>query len=160
MHERIVFANMSVEIGAKCGLIAPDAVTVVGASVGTVRGSLILSDATQQITFVRTGGPLAPDTYTVTLRSAANGFREPGGDFLDGDNDGTVGDDYSTTFTVTTPADEVVVAIADFARGYGQPVNVPRHTDAGIPLQRCTLHPSDAVLQPHRKGHPGIPLKG
>jgi 3-isopropylmalate/(R)-2-methylmalate dehydratase large subunit len=28
MHERIVFANMSVELGAKCGLIAPDAITV------------------------------------------------------------------------------------------------------------------------------------
>jgi 3-isopropylmalate/(R)-2-methylmalate dehydratase large subunit len=28
MHARIVFANMSVEIGAKCGLIAPDAETV------------------------------------------------------------------------------------------------------------------------------------
>jgi len=28
MHARIVFANMSVELGAKCGLIAPDAVTV------------------------------------------------------------------------------------------------------------------------------------
>jgi homoaconitate hydratase family protein len=26
-HERIIFANMSVEIGAKCGLIAPDATT-------------------------------------------------------------------------------------------------------------------------------------
>ena len=27
MHERIVFSNMSTEVGAKCGLIAPDAVT-------------------------------------------------------------------------------------------------------------------------------------
>ena len=28
MHERIIFANMSIEIGAKCGLIAPDRATV------------------------------------------------------------------------------------------------------------------------------------
>ena len=28
MHERIIFANMSTEIGAKCGLIAPDETTV------------------------------------------------------------------------------------------------------------------------------------
>lgn len=28
MHERIVFANMSVELGAKCGLIAPDQITL------------------------------------------------------------------------------------------------------------------------------------
>ena len=100
---------------------------------------MILSDGNRQITFVRTGGPLAADTYTVTLRSAANGFREPGGDLLDGNADGTVGDDYSTTFTVTAPpADEVVVGIPDFARGYGQAVNLPRNTDAGIPLTLST----------------------
>jgi homoaconitase/3-isopropylmalate dehydratase large subunit len=28
MHERIIFSNMSTEIGAKCGLIAPDQVTI------------------------------------------------------------------------------------------------------------------------------------
>src|SRR5690349_16252931 len=28
MHERIIFANMSTEIGAKCGLIAPDETTI------------------------------------------------------------------------------------------------------------------------------------
>ena len=28
MHERIVFPNMSTEIGAKCGLIAADDVTI------------------------------------------------------------------------------------------------------------------------------------
>ena len=28
VHARIVFANMSVEVGAKCGLIAPDQRTV------------------------------------------------------------------------------------------------------------------------------------
>ena len=37
-----------------------------------------------------------------------------------------------------SPADEVVVGIADFARGYGQPVNLPRNTDAGIPLTLST----------------------
>jgi hypothetical protein len=114
-------------------------VTVVGANIGTVRGSLILSAANRQIAFVRTGGPLAPDTYTVTLRSAANGFRDPGGQLLDGNADGTPGDTYTTVFTVVTPlADEVVVSIPDFARGYGQAVNLPRNTDAGLPITLST----------------------
>jgi hypothetical protein len=53
--------------------------------------------------------------------------------------DGTPGDSYTTTFVVAPPpADEVVVGIADFARGYGQPVDVPRNTDAGIPLTLST----------------------
>jgi hypothetical protein len=42
-------------------------------------------------------------------------------------------------FTVTSlPADDVVVRIPDFARGSGQPVNVPRNTDAGIPITLST----------------------
>jgi hypothetical protein len=121
------------------GLLGAADVMVVGTSSGTVRGSLILSAANQQITFVRTGGPLAADTYTVTLRSAVSGFREPGGGLLDGNADGTVGDDFTTIFTVAaSPADEVVVSISDFGRGYGQPVNLPRTTDAGVPITLST----------------------
>jgi hypothetical protein len=137
-NRAIGVADLNLYDSAAQSLGAAD-MTVVGATVGLVRGSLILSDANRQVTFVRTGGPLAADTYTVTLRSAANGFREPGGELLDGNADGTVGDDYSTTFTVTSPpSDEVFISIPDFARGYGQPVNLPRTTDAGIPVTLST----------------------
>jgi hypothetical protein len=63
-------------------LLGPSDAVLVGASVGVVRGSLIVSGDNRQVTFVCTGGPLVPDTYTVTLRSADNGFREPSGDLL------------------------------------------------------------------------------
>ena len=112
--------------------LGPADVTLVGASTGPVRGSLIVSPGNQSITFVKTGGLLPPDTYTLTLRSAANGFVDTFGGLLDGNKDGTPGDNYTTTFTVA-PSSARVVAIPDFARGPGQPVNVPA-TAAGLPL--------------------------
>ena len=47
--------------------LGPADVTLVGASTGPVRGSLIVTPGNQTITFVKTGGVLAPDTYTVDL---------------------------------------------------------------------------------------------
>mgnify|MGYP003694441867 CR=1 FL=1 len=41
-----------------------------------MRGSLILERMDIPWRSLRTGGPLAPDTYTVTLRSAASGLRD------------------------------------------------------------------------------------
>ena len=61
---------------------------------------MIVSANDQTITFVKTGGVLAADTYTVTFRSAANGFVDTSGNLLDGNADGTPGDNYVTTFTV------------------------------------------------------------
>ena len=45
---------------------APD-VTLVGLNTGAVRGSLVWDASTNTATFVKTGGVLAADTYTVTL---------------------------------------------------------------------------------------------
>ncbi len=50
---------------------SPD-VTVQGATSGAVKGSVVFSGTS--MTFVATGGTLAADTYTVTLRSATDGF--------------------------------------------------------------------------------------
>ncbi|MBN2133619.1 MAG: hypothetical protein JW741_29225, partial [Sedimentisphaerales bacterium] len=100
-------------------------VTVTGAAQGAVRGSLVVGADQRQITFVKTGGLLEPDTYTVTLFSGAARFREPSGGLLDGNADGTTGDDYQTTFTVAArPAGTVTVSLPDLARGAGQTVNV------------------------------------
>ncbi len=77
---------------------------------------------------------LPNDTYTVMLRSATNGFQDTNGNLLDGDGDGTPGDDFVTTFVVSNPSDAVVVSLPDFARGPGQVVNGTDGTD-GIPVR-------------------------
>ncbi|QEF98234.1 Cohesin domain protein [Stieleria maiorica] len=121
-------------------------VVLQGATSGTVRGSLVLGDAGRTVTFIRTGGPLVPDHYTVTLRSAADGFNDDQGDLLDGNEDGTAGDDFSRTFEIATPAAEgVTLGIADFARGAGQDVHLPRNGDVGIPVTLSTGHDVSSV---------------
>ncbi len=121
------------------GILGPADVTLIGDTTGTVRGSLILSANHRQATFVATGGPLAPDTYTVTLRSANNGFQDIAGNLLDGNSDGTPGDDFTSTFVITSgPANEVLVSVPDFTRGFGQTVDLPTNADAGIPVTLST----------------------
>jgi hypothetical protein len=105
------------------GLLGAADVTVVGNTVGKVNGSLVVHAAGDQVTFVKTGSALANDTYTVTLRSASNGFRNAA-HLLDGNADGTPGDDYVTTFTRNVASAAVTASIPDFARGHGQVVNV------------------------------------
>ncbi|REK17413.1 MAG: hypothetical protein DWQ37_06390 [Planctomycetota bacterium] len=135
-------------------------VTLVGDSVGPVRGSLVVptavipveadsatgqkerTQAINAVEFVRTGGPLVPDNYTVTLRSdnttfaASTGFKTTATpvdtSILDGNGDGTTGDDYVGNFTVVSST-LPVLSVADFARGGGQAVAVPA-TAAGIPV--------------------------
>ena len=87
------------------------------------------------VEFIKSGDALAPDTYTITLRSAADGFEDTGGLLLDGDGDGTGGDDFSSTFAVAEPAaGTVTISIPDIVRGPGQEVNLPADTTNGIPL--------------------------
>lgn len=103
-----------------------------GATPGEVRGSLIVGN--NQVTFVATGGVLAPDDYTLTLRSGANGFITPEGDLLDGNADGTPGDDFTHGFAIA-PSAARVVSLPDFARGPGQTVDFPAGgTEFGITI--------------------------
>ena len=114
------------------GTLGPADVSVVEALTGPVAGSLVVG--ADHITFIRTGGPLAPDTYTVVLRSGTNGFKDTTGDLLDGNGDGTAGDNYTETFTVTPlPVDAVIVSVPDISRGFGQPVNEPASA-TGLPI--------------------------
>jgi VCBS repeat-containing protein len=117
---------------AQTGDFGPADVTLVGSTVGPVRGSLVLNAAANTATFIKTGGLLAPDTYTVRLRSATNGFKSLNGNLLDRNDDGSAGDDYLTTFTVA-PSSALVLSVPDFARGPGQSVDVPA-TSVGIPI--------------------------
>ncbi len=98
-----------------------------------VRGTLIVAPDNRSLTFLASGGPLATGSYSVTLRGAADGFRDNDADPLDGDGDGTPGGDYTTTF-VSASSSSRVLSLPDFARGAGQDVNIP-HPTTGIPLR-------------------------
>ena len=115
--------------------VGPADVVVQGATVGEVRGSLIVSADARSIEFVKTGGILAADQYTVTLRSAGDGFNTGAGGLLDGNVDGAAGDAFMTSFVVAAPtAETVILSLPDFTRGYGQNVTYPNASAAGIPL--------------------------
>jgi hypothetical protein len=117
------------------GGLGPADVTLQGASTGAVAGSLVVDPSLRKVTFIKSGDPLAPDTYTVTLRSAVDGFVDGAGQLLDGNDDGTEGDDYSSDFAVEEPAaNSVTIGIPDFVRGPGQDVNLPADVTTGIPV--------------------------
>ena len=133
------------------GTLGAADVTLVGTTIGSIRGSLVVDQNNTRISFIQTGqsgvlgsaapctlfGVLPNDTYTVTLRSATDGFQDTNGNLLDGNGDGTAGDDFVTTFVVNNPSDSVTVTLPDFARGPGQVVDGTDGTDGtdGIPLR-------------------------
>jgi hypothetical protein len=112
----------------------------------SIRGSLLIDPGNQTITFVKTSlfnGPafnpasavLPAGTYTVTFRSAANGFKDGLGAPLDGLNNGNpAGSNYTATFLVA--AAPAVVGIPNFARGpdSADPINLPNTASLGIPV--------------------------
>ena len=121
--------------------------TVIGPA-GPVAGSLIVDGG--KLMFVKTGGPLAAGDYTVTLRSADDGFKDAEtGQLADGDwpgsepgfpsGDGTLGGDFVYEFTVAEPA-PIVVSLPDFARGPGQPVDVPAGMNGNVVEYGLPIH--------------------
>ena len=131
-----IFATEAVGLG-------PADVTVRGAAHGMVSGSLVVEPSARVVTFVATGGALAPDSYTVVLRSAADGFASLAGPILDGNGDGIPGDDFTAQFTIVgPPSDSVTIGLVDLVRGPGQDLNFPANGSDGIPI---TLNHSTAV---------------
>jgi hypothetical protein len=126
----------------QAGQFGPADVTLVGPN-GLVRGSLVLTRSTSVpagqfdgFTFVATGGSTAAaaagsalpaGTYTLTLVSGANAFKDLAGNPLDG------GNNFVTSFTVAAPP-ALLVSLPSFARGAGQPVHLPTDTGAGLPV--------------------------
>jgi hypothetical protein len=109
-------------------------VTLVGQASGPVQGSLVLSPDRRTVTFVKTSGVLAPDAYTLTMRSGTNGVRSATGQLLDGNRDGIAGDDLVQVLRVDAASTAgVVVGVANAVRGPGQPVQIP-HGAAGLPI--------------------------
>jgi hypothetical protein len=117
------------------GGIGPADVTLVGAAGGNIRGSVVIDPGLRRLTFVRTLGLLPPDDYTLTLRSAPDGFQDLSAELLDGDANGAAGANFTTTFTIAPPsAGAVIVSIPKFARGPRQPVNLPANGVNGLPV--------------------------
>jgi len=123
--------NLNLYASAAAGF-GPADVTLVGQTVGTVAGSVVVDEDYTRVTFVRTGGLLLADEYTVTLRSAANGFKNDDG-LLDGNSDDVAGDDYTKTFSSTSPVSGITLSLPDFMRAAGQDVIVP-NTGTTLPL--------------------------
>ena len=101
-------------------VFGPSDVTLVGSTVGAVKGSVLVQGNT--LTFIKTGGPLAADSYTVTLRSANDGIRDQQtGQPLDGEwpgaepgfpsGDGTPGGNFVYSFTIGS---QVLDQVVDF----------------------------------------------
>jgi hypothetical protein len=112
----------------------PD-LTLVGAAKGNIKGSIIWNESTKTLNFIKTGGLLEADNYTLTLASRSDGFVKLNGDLLDGDSNGTKGGDYSKTFTVTAN-NARVLSLPDFSRGIGQTVDVPAGDSIfGLPIR-------------------------
>lgn len=116
------------------GELGPTDVVVEGPS-GPVAGSLSLGTELDSATFLKTGGPLEPGTYSVTLRSGADAFQSVDGILLDGDGDGVPGGDYLGSFVILAPrGDFITISVPDFVRGPGQDVNLPPDQSFGFPL--------------------------
>ncbi len=121
--------DLNLYSGFPSGPIAAD-VSLMGNTVGDVPGSIVWNAATNTMSFIKTGGVLAPDSYVVTIFSGDNAFADlsnstPGEGWLDGDgdfDDNEVADHYFQNFVVA-PSAARVVSIRDFARGPGQSVD-------------------------------------
>jgi hypothetical protein len=113
--------DLNLYSGVPVGFDAAD-VTLSGDTVGNVQGSIVWTSATNTLSFIKTGGVLAADTYSVTLVSASTAFNDLFGALLDGDNDFIAGGNYTTGFVVN-PSSARIVSLRDFARGPGQDVD-------------------------------------
>ncbi len=136
--------NLYDGIGAANGVLSPADVTLHGATVGGVAGSLIWHADTNTLSFIKTGGILANDTYTVTVLSGPHAVHDAGGHNLDGNgdlNDTQPNDNYTNTFTVNVAATTRVLGTADIARGPGQPVD----DNPAVPGSRLAINLSDAT---------------
>ncbi len=119
---------------SELGEEGPADVTLVGATTGPVRGSAVVSEDHRAITFIKTGGALLPDTYTLTIASRSNSLVDGVNRPLDGNGDGAPGDDYQLAFAIL-PEATPILSIGEIARGPGQQIHVPAtEAGAGIPI--------------------------
>jgi hypothetical protein len=118
----------------------PGDVLMRGAAVGAIEGSLLIDADSMGFSFLKTGLQLAPDQYSVTIKSGAGAFTSARG-VLDGDADGAAGGDFVAQFGIDQ-VQGTTLRLPDFTRGPGQAVHVPAATLGGLPL---TLNSSVGV---------------
>jgi hypothetical protein len=102
--------------------LGPPDVTLVGAVTGPVTGSLVFDADLMGVTFIATGGPLAADTYTLTLVSGETSFHDTIG-ALDGADDGVPGSANATETFTEAANPGATLSVPDFARAPGQSVD-------------------------------------
>ena len=102
-------------------------IIVTGAS-GVVSGSIVLDPDGAGFRFIATSGALADGSYQVVIRGVVTDMR---GRALDGNGDGTAGDDLTTSFTVHNDVD--TLSLPAFMRGPDQAVAVPAAA-SGLPV--------------------------
>ncbi len=122
-----------------------------------INGSLLLNESLDKITFVATGGLLEAGEYQVTLISGSSAFVSILGSLLDGNGDGTPGDNYTTSFTITETGasdedpltvqkEEVALILPDFSRGPSQIIDVPANDlNTGLPISLETNQEVNSV---------------
>lgn len=132
LSQDINTALLNLYDGQDASVDLPD-LTLTGETVGEVSGSIVYDSLTRSLTFVKTGDPLAPDLYTLTLASREDSFVDVDGGLLDGNGDGTVGesDDYTQQFTID-PLTAPVLSVPDIIRGPAQIVDAP--AAEGVPI--------------------------
>lgn len=107
-----------------------------GARVGVVAGSVVFDADGMGLRFVRTGGTLDADSYTLRIKSGAAALTNGRRGDLDGDADGSTGGDFVSSFSAAA-VPPVRLRLPDFARAAGQAVRVP-NTGAGLPVTLVT----------------------
>ena len=89
-----------------------------------VKGSVVWNAATNTLSWVKSGGPLSADNYSVKLVSGDTAFEDMSGNDLDGNGDFVAGDNYQQSFPVVVVGGTPIVSLPDFARGPGQGVDL------------------------------------
>jgi len=107
----------------------PADLVVTGPGGVALAGSLLVDAAGSTARFVAAGGALAAGDYSVRLRSSADAFMDQAGTLLDGNGDGSGGDDAVRGFTIDAFTG-ATVGIGDFARGPGQDIDLPAPSGA------------------------------
>ena len=117
-NQGIDLAQLNLYSGEPTNLGAAD-VVLKGPGNTVVTGSLIVDADRQGFTFLRTGGVLPAGNYSVTLAARADGIKTLSGTLLDGNLDGTGGDNYVAQFSVAAST-SAVLGVGEIARGPGQ----------------------------------------